>query len=78
MSTGPSFYYDGFVSYDFPKIQFCLMQISEWVNEHSIGLKTGFTISIYFEFHYHLLFTSWTSGRNKRGNGDSSRDSQNQ
>ena len=29
MSTGPSLYYDEFVSYDFPKIQFCLMQISD-------------------------------------------------
>ena len=28
MNTGPSLYYDGFVSYDFPKIQVCLMQIS--------------------------------------------------
>ena len=27
MSNEPSLYYDGFVSYDFPKIQFCLMQI---------------------------------------------------
>ena len=29
MSTGPSLYYDGFVSYEFPKIPFCLMQISD-------------------------------------------------
>ena len=28
MNTGPNLYYDGLVSYDFPKIQFYLMQIS--------------------------------------------------
>ena len=28
MSTGPSLCYDRYVSYDFPKIKFCLMQIS--------------------------------------------------
>ena len=27
MSTGSSLYYDGFVSYDFTNIQFCLIQI---------------------------------------------------
>ena len=32
MSTGLSFYYDGFVSYDFLKIQFCMMQISSGSN----------------------------------------------
>ena len=28
LSTGPNLYYDGYVSYDFAKIQFRLMQIS--------------------------------------------------
>ena len=29
ISTGPSLYYDRFVSYDFPKIQFCLISASD-------------------------------------------------
>ena len=28
MSIGPSLYYDRYGSYDFPKIKYCLMQIS--------------------------------------------------
>ena len=41
MSTGPSLYYDGFVSYDFPKIQFCLMSF----------LLILFIVKYYLYFH---------------------------
>ena len=44
MSTGPSLYYDGFVSYDFPKIQFCLMQISDKIESLESTSKKIFWI----------------------------------
>ena len=72
MSTEPSLYYDGFVSYDFPKILFCLMQISSgsiltlkislenhnWRTRHSTNLfQCSFSsLSNSLETHFFIYF----------------------